>query len=159
MFIFWENSWHHRLLSRFTDLYKRAYCPNIYTVGVWEDRIWPIFPTPPPNSLFTLKPWHARWCQTLHYGAFWQKSCPVKIYWNILLLVSNSHLICPLISENEGLEKSRAASNLKKISVPAHLNFFFSLSPEFFSDLYHRSEKNSGDKLKKNSGVQELKFF
>ena len=40
-----------------------------------------------------------------------------------------SHLICTLIFENEGL------------------------------DLYHRSEKNSGDKLKKNSGVQELKFF
>jgi hypothetical protein len=35
-----------------------------------------------------------------------------------------SHLICTCISENEGLEKLRSASNLRKISVPAHLNFF-----------------------------------
>ena len=72
---------------------------------------------------------------------------------------SLSHLICALISENEGLEKSRSASNLRKISVPAHLNFFSVCHLSFFQNLYHRSEKNSGDKLKKNSGVQELKFF
>ena len=70
-----------------------------------------------------------------------------------------SHLICTLISENEGLKKLRSASNLRKISVPAHLNFFSVCHLSFFSDSYHRSEKNSGDKLKKNSGVQELKFF
>ena len=34
------------------------------------------------------------------------------------------HLICTLISENQGLEKSRSVSNLRKISGPAHLNFF-----------------------------------
>ena len=28
-----------------------------------------------------------------------------------------------------------------------------------YSDLWYKSEKNSGDKLKKNSGVQELKRF
>ena len=65
-----------------------------------------------------------------------------------------------LISENQGLEKLRSVSNLKKISGPAHLIFFsvdliffFSLSTGFFSDLYHKSEKNSGDKLKKKSGA------
>ena len=49
------------------------------------------------------------------------------------------HLICTLISENQGLEKLRAVSNLRKISGPAdlnffsvHLSFFFSLSPGFF---------------------------
>ena len=71
-----------------------------------------------------------------------------------------SHLICALISENEGLEKSRSASNLRKISVPAQLNFFSVCHLSFFfQNLYHRSEKNSGGKLKKKSGVQELKFF
>ena len=34
-------------------------------------------------------------------------------------------LICTLISENQGLEKSRSASNPRKISGPAHLNLFF----------------------------------
>jgi hypothetical protein len=40
------------------------------------------------------------------------------------------------------------------------------LSTGFFSDLYHKPEKKSGDKLKKNSGalkknsgVKELKFL
>jgi hypothetical protein len=73
--------------------------------------------------------------------------------------LSLSHLICTFFSENEGLEKLRSASNLRKISVPAHLNFFSVCHLSFFQNLYHRSEKNSGDKLKKNSGVQELKFF
>ena len=46
--------------------------------------------------------------------------------------LSSSHLICTLISENEGLEKSRSASNLRKISVPAHLNFFSVCHLNFF---------------------------
>ena len=33
-------------------------------------------------------------------------------------------LICTLISENQGLEKSRSYSNLRKISGPANLDFF-----------------------------------
>ena len=33
-------------------------------------------------------------------------------------------LICTLISKNPGLEKSRSASNLRKISGPANLDFF-----------------------------------
>ena len=69
---------------------------------------------------------------------------------------SIGHLICTFISENQGLEKLRSVSNLIKISVPVHLNFFFSapefffsLSPEFFSGLWYKSEKNPVDKLKK----------
>jgi hypothetical protein len=75
------------------------------------------------------------------------------------------HLICTFISENQGLEKLRSVSNLRKISGPAHLNFF-SVDLIFFSDLYHKPEKNPGDKLKKNSDelkknsvLQDLKFF
>ena len=52
-----------------------------------------------------------------------------------------SHLFCTLISENQGLDKSRSVSNLIKISVPVHLIFF--------SGLWYKSEKKSVDKLKK----------
>ena len=41
-------------------------------------------------------------------------------------------LICSLISENEGLEKSRSFSNLRKISGPAHLDFFSVCHLDFF---------------------------
>ena len=34
-------------------------------------------------------------------------------------------LICTLISENQDLEKSRSVSNLRKISGPVNLDFFF----------------------------------
>ena len=37
-------------------------------------------------------------------------------------------LICTLISENQGLEKSRSGSNLRKISGRANLNFFLDKS-------------------------------
>ena len=86
----------------------------------------------------------------------------------IILIVNPSftHLFCTLISENQGLDKFRSVSNLRKISVHAHLNFFlsspeffFSLSPEFFFwDLYHKPEKNPGDKLKKKLRCTEKKF-
>ncbi len=68
-------------------------------------------------------------------------------------------LICTLVSENQGLEKLRSASHLRKNSGPANLNFFQGLHLKKKLDLYHKPEKNSGDKLKKNSGVQDLKFF
>jgi hypothetical protein len=77
-----------------------------------------------------------------------------------------------LISENQGLDKARSVSNLIKISVPAHLNFFsvhlsfFQFDTWIFSGLWYKSEKNSGDKLKKKSGVlkknsvvRDLKFL
>ena len=41
-------------------------------------------------------------------------------------------LICTLISENHGLEKSRSASNLRKISGPANLDFFSVCHLDFF---------------------------
>ena len=75
------------------------------------------------------------------------------------------HLICTLIYENQGFEKLRSISNLRKISGAADLifffsspEFFFSLSPEFFSDLWYKSEKNLVDKLKKNSGLLKKKI-
>ena len=46
--------------------------------------------------------------------------------------LTNIHLICTLISENKGLEKSKSASNLRKISVPEHLNFFSVCHLNFF---------------------------
>ena len=38
--------------------------------------------------------------------------------------LTDSHLFCTLISENQGLEKLGSVSNLRKISGPAKLNFF-----------------------------------
>ena len=40
------------------------------------------------------------------------------------VIVYSGLLICTLISENQGLEKLRSVSNLRKISGPAHLDFF-----------------------------------
>ena len=51
-------------------------------------------------------------------------------------------LICTLISENQGLEKSRSASNLRKISGPANLDYFRS-PPRKKIGLYFKSEKKS----------------
>ena len=45
----------------------------------------------------------------------------------IIQYTIDSLLICTLITENQGLEKSRSASNLRKISGPANLDFFFGL--------------------------------
>ena len=69
-------------------------------------------------------------------GWFWLiwDICIRKIWKKIWPTVhhSFSYLICTLISENEGLEKLRSASNLRKISVPAHLNFFSVCHLNFF---------------------------
>ena len=67
-------------------------------------------------------------------------------------------LICTLIFENQGLEKSRSYSNLRKISGPANLDFFLGPPPRKKLDLYHKPEKNPDDKLKKNPGEFFLKF-
>ena len=58
-------------------------------------------------------------------------------------------LICTLISENQGLEKSRSASNLRKISGPISLDFFqiYSIKLAFFL----------GGDLEKNPDLQDLK--
>ena len=47
------------------------------------------------------------------------------LHFPFIQLVTFSHLICTFISENQGLEKLRSVSNLRKISSPAHLIFFF----------------------------------
>ena len=61
-------------------------------------------------------------------GVMQYKILPVFTSYNQKIL---GHLICTLISENQGLEKSSSVSNLKKISGPAHLNFF-SVDLNFF---------------------------
>ena len=70
-----------------------------------------------------------------------------------------SHLICNLISENQGLEKLRSVSNLRKISGPAHMDFFFSLSPKFFQVYGINFAFFLGGDLEKNPGLQDLNFF
>ena len=61
-----------------------------------------------------------------------------KIFFDIFGL-----LICTLISENQGLEKSRSASNLRKISGPANLDFFQGLHLEKKLGLYYKPEKKT----------------
>ena len=82
------------------------------------------------------------------------------------LLSTLGLLICTLISESQGLQKSRSVSNLRKSSGPVHLDifqfspgFFFSLPPGFFSGLCYKSSFFLGGDLEKNSGLQDLKFF
>jgi hypothetical protein len=47
---------------------------------------------------------------------------------------------CTLISENQGLEKSRSISNPRKISVSANLDFFIQVSTlkKSLVDTYYR---------------------
>ena len=63
-----------------------------------------------------------------------------------------------LISDNQGLEKSRSVSNLRKISNSGHasLDFFLGLHLEKKLGLYYKSKKNPGDKWKKIPGLQDL---
>ena len=62
-------------------------------------------------------------------------------------------LICTLISENQGV------SNLRKISGPAHLDFFSVCHLDFFQVYGINLVFFLGGDLEKNSGLQELKFF
>ena len=48
-------------------------------------------------------------------------------------------LIYTLISENQGLEKLRSVSNLRKISGHANLDFFSVFHLDFFSGLWYKS--------------------
>ena len=68
-------------------------------------------------------------------------------------------LICTLISENQGLEKSRSASNLRKFQVLQILDFFFNLSPRFFSDLYYKPSFFSRWRPRKKSRFAGTEFF
>lgn len=68
-------------------------------------------------------------------------------------------LICTLISEIEGLEKSRSASYLRKTSGPANLDGFFSVCDMDFFQIYNINLAFLGGDLGKNPGLQDLKFF
>ena len=95
----------------------------------------------------------------MHFRSILKEVLPIPYGLRLAKSIINGLFICTLISENQGLEKSRSASNLRIISVPANLDFFLGLHLEKKLDLYHKPEKNPGDKLKKNPGVQDLKFF
>ena len=68
-------------------------------------------------------------------------------------------LICTLISENQGLEKLRSVSNLRKISGPAHLDFFSVCHLDFFQIYGINLAFFLGGDLEKNPGLQDLYFF
>ena len=68
-------------------------------------------------------------------------------------------LICTLISENQGLVKSRSISNSRKISGSANLHFFSGFHPEKKLGLYYQHGKNPGAKPEKNQGFQNLIFL
>ena len=68
-------------------------------------------------------------------------------------------LICALISENQGLEILRSVSNLRKISGPAHLDFFSVCHLDFFQVYGINLAFFLGGDLEKNPGLQDLKFF
>ena len=58
------------------------------------------------------------------------------------------------VLKNQGLLQT-----LEKFQVLQTWIFFLGLHLEKKLDLYHKAEKNPGDKLKKNPGVQDLKFL
>ena len=57
---------------------------------------------------------------------------PFLLTFSTAFMLTYSHLFCTLISENQGLEKLRSILNLRKISGPAHLNFFQFVTWFFF---------------------------
>ena len=61
-----------------------------------------------------------------------QSSSDNRIY----AIMTGSLLMCTLISENLGLEKSRSASNLRKISGSANLDFFSRSPPRKKSQIH-----------------------
>ena len=78
---------------------------------------------------------------------------PINLRTRLLI----SHLFCTLISENKGLDKSRSVSNLIKISVPVHLNFF-SVHLNFFSVCHLNFFQVYGTNLKKIQLTNWKKF-
>ena len=64
-----------------------------------------------------------------------------------------------LFSEDQGLEKSRSASNLRKMSGPAHLDFFSVCHLDFFQIYSINLAFFLGGDLEQNPGLQDLKFF
>ena len=102
-----------------------------------------------------------KWTKKSDKKAFSLQNCLEAAQYSFVIFIKQPFdlLIFTLISENQGLEKSRSASNFRKVSGPANLDFFLGLHLEKKLDLYHIPEKNPGDKLKKNLGLQDLNFF
>ena len=75
------------------------------------------------------------------------------------LVLSLGLLICALSSENQGLQKLRSISNLRKFSGPAHLDFFSVCHLDFFQVYGINLAFFLGGKLEKNPGLHDLKFF
>jgi hypothetical protein len=70
------------------------------------------------------------------YHAMNFRSCVTRKALNFL--TTFGLLICTLIFENQGLEKLRSDSNLRKISVPALLDFFSVCHLDFFSGVLYK---------------------
>ena len=69
-------------------------------------------------------------------------------------------LICPLISENQGLEKSKSVSNPRIFLGSANLDFVPGLQPEkSWVYTYYKPEKNLGVKTEKMSRFAEFEIF
>ena len=68
-------------------------------------------------------------------------------------------LICTLISENQGVEKSRFVSNPRKISGSSSFDLLSGLAPGFFRVNSINSAFLQGGDLKKDQGLPNLKFF
>ena len=69
-------------------------------------------------------------------------------------------LICTLISENQGLKKSRSVSNLRKFLGPANLDIFFLVCHlDFFSDLQYKTSFFSRWRPRKNSRFAGPEIF
>ena len=64
-----------------------------------------------------------------------------------------------MISENQGLEKLRSVSDHRKISGPAHLDFFSVCHPDFFQVYGINLAFFLGGHLEKNPGLQDLLRF
>ena len=61
------------------------------------------------------------------------------LFHNFFQYQTLGHLICTLISENQGLEKLRSVLNLREISGLAHLEFFSVCHLDFFQ-IYSKVE-------------------
>ena len=128
---------------------RAHYGNTVYRVSSRGYKIWKTF----------TKEWRTKVCLILF------KLCISFLLFLILLyLCLRFHLlfgllICTLISENIGLEKSRSISNPRKISGSVNLDFFPGFQLEKKLGLCYKSEKIQLPNLKKTSGLQNLKFF
>ena len=79
----------------------------------------------------------------LDLDGFWHSKLTLKIQ------IRPFNIYIPWFLKIKVLRNQGLLQTLEKFEALQTWIFFFSLSPRFFSDLYHRPEKNPGDKLKK----------